>query len=360
MKTLFRILIVLSFLAIIFFYTSNSEDNYEPLEGPNPASQIIPKTDSETQILQDALPRPEIGLSTLIGEDSGKLLQIYGEPNRYDPSSYGYEWWVYNEEPSKFLMFAVEKNKITQAYTSGISSDVSPYHIGQSLDDIYRMTIIDSEVTAKIGENTYTFGMNEEDMNTRLLTKFDDIFAQLYIDSEQGILSGIRFMDSKSLVMLHPYEMSFVGELISPPSPNSFLIEESNRASASQLFDLINVFRVNNNVQMIKSDETINELAMQHSEDMYSQSYLSHESPTNGSLKQRLEEVGIDFKKAEENIATAYIDSIEAAHGWLNSSDHREYLLDEQYTQVGSGTFMNYYTQIFVEKNEEQKKEIDE
>ena len=46
MKTLFRILIVLSFLAIIFFYSSGS-DNYELLEGPNTTSQIIPKTEGE-------------------------------------------------------------------------------------------------------------------------------------------------------------------------------------------------------------------------------------------------------------------------------------------------------------------------
>jgi Uncharacterized protein with SCP/PR1 domains len=56
------------------------------------------------------------------------------------------------------------------------------------------------------------------------------------------------------------------------------------------------------------------------------------------------------YEDAEENIATSYIDSIEAAHGWLNSSNHREYMLDEKFTTVGSGVFMNYYTQIFIQK----------
>ncbi|RUL55931.1 CAP domain-containing protein [Lysinibacillus antri] len=357
MKTLFRILIVLSFLAIIFFYSSNSNNNYEPLEGPNSSSPIIPKSENDLEILQEALPRPEQGVSTLIGNNSKVLLEQYGEPKRIDASAYGYEWWVYNDHPGQFIMFAVDEEVITQVYTSGPSIDISPYKIGQSLSDIYRMTIISSEVVAKINDNIYTFTMSEDDMNTRILTKFDDIFAQLYIDSEQGILSGIRYTDSKSLVMLRPYEMSFVGELLSPPNPTSYLIEESNKASAYQLHDLLNEFRFQNNIPSIENDQEVSTLAMQHSEDMYSQSYLSHESPTKGSLKDRLDEVNILYKDAEENIATAYNDSIEAVHGWLNSSAHREYMMDNRFTHVGSGVFINYYTHIFIQKPEEEEKE---
>lgn len=360
MKTLFRILIVLSFLAIIFYYSSNSGDEYEPLEGPNSSSQIIPKTDSEPQVLQDALPRPKTGLSTFIGKKSNTILKLYGEPNRYDQTVFGYEWWVYNEDVNKFVMFGVQDGIITQVYTSGKSLDVTPYKIGQTLNDIYRMTIIDSEVTAVIDNNIYTFTMSEDDMNTRILTKFEDIFAQLYMDSENGTLSGIRYIDSKTLVMHRPYEMSFVGKLLTSPSPTSYLIEESNQSSAAQLFDLLNQFRVQNNIPLIDGEQELSIVAMQHSEDMYTQNYLSHDSPTNGTLKQRLDEEGILYEDAEENIATSYIDSIEAAHGWLNSSNHREYMLDEKFTTVGSGVFMNYYTQIFIRKNLEEENKITE
>ena len=356
MKTLFRILIVLAFLAIIFFYSSSS-DSYEPLEGPNSTSQIIPKTNSEPEISQDSLPRPEIGLSTLIGKSSNELIKMYHEPSRFDQSAFGYEWWIYNQDPKQFMMFAVADGLITQVYTNAKESDISPYKIGQSLEDIYSMTIIESEVNAAIGDNIYTFTLSEDDMNTRILTKFDNIFAQLYIDSETGTLSGIRFMDTNTLVIHRPYEMSFVGELLSPPSPTSYLIEESNKSNAAIIYDLLNVFRVNNDLPILSEDADLTLVAMEHSEDMYSQSYLSHESPTKGSLEERLEVEGIEYKNAEENIATSYIDSIEAAHGWLNSNTHRKYMLDEAYTHVGSGTFMNYYTQIFIE---EELNEIEE
>lgn len=356
MKTLFRILIVLSFLAIIFFYSSSS-DNFEPLEGPNSTSQIIPKTNNDPEITQDSLPRPELGLSTLIGKSSKELIKQYNKPSRYDKTAFGYDWWIYNQDPKKFMMVAVADGVITQVYTNAKVLDISPYKMGQSLEDIYSMTIIESEVTATINDNIYTFTMSEDDMNTRILTKFDNIYAQLYIDSETGELSGIRFMDTKTLVIHRPYEMSFAGRLLSPPSPTSYLIEESNQSNAAQLYDLLNVFRVNNDLPILSEDEAVTELAMEHSEDMYTQSYLSHDSPTKGSLKERLDEDGIEYKNAEENIATSYIDSIEAVHGWLNSSTHRKYMLDEAYTHVGSGAFMNYYTQIFVE---EEMKEIEE
>ncbi|MFC7685534.1 CAP domain-containing protein [Ureibacillus sp. GCM10028918] len=349
MKTLFRILIVLSFLAIIFFYSSGS-NNYEPLEGPNSTSQILPKTINEPETPEDSLPRPEKGLSTLIGKSSDELVKLYSSPARLDQSSYGYEWWIYNQNPSQFMMFAVTNGMVTQAYTNATNSDISPFKMEQSLEDIYSMTLIESEVNATIEDNIYTFTMSEDDMNTRILKKFDNIFAQLYIDSETGTLSGIRFMDSRTLVIHRPYEMSFVGKLLSPPNPTSYLIEESNRSNAIQIFDLLNVFRVNNEIPILAENDAVTLVAMEHSEEMYSQSYLSHESPTKGSLKERLEYEGIEYKKAEENIATSYIDSIEAVHGWLNSRAHRKYMLDEEYTHVGSGTFMNYYTQIFIEE----------
>jgi len=352
MKTLFRILIVISALAIIYYYSSDSIDEYEPLEGPNSSSPLIPKTGEQLQNFEQGLPRPEKGLSIWIDKKSSELEKQYGEPDRIDQTAFGYEWWVYNAKRSKFVMFGVEDGIVSQVYISGQELDASPYHIGQNLDEIYRMTIVDTEVTATIEENIYTFSMNEEDMRTRILTKFDGLFTQLYIDSENETLNGIRFMNSKTLVVHKPYEMTFAGELITAPSPTSYLLEESNLGSANQLFDLINSFRIQHGVPELISNEELTNSARSHSEEMYTKNYLSHDSPSNGSLKERLDAQGISYDEVGENLASAYFDSIEAVHGWLNSKDHREVMLDEKYTHVGSGVFMNYYTQILINEKE--------
>ena len=52
-----------------------------------------------------------------------------------------------------------------------------------------------------------------------------------------------------------------------------------------------------------------------------------------------------------ENLATDYFDAIEAMHGWLNSPEHRNVILNNKYTTVGSGVFLNYYTQILLESS---------
>lgn len=353
MKILFRILIVLSAVVIIYYYSSESEKQYEPLEGPN-SSQIIPKTDTP-ETLGDVLPRPEKGLSTFIDLQSNHVLMKFGEPNRIDKTSFGYDWWVYSQEPKSFVMFGIKNDIVTQVYISGEDLDASPYKIGQTLDEVYRMTIVESEVTVQMDDNLYTFAMDEEDMRNRILTQFDGVYAQLYIDETQGVLNGIRYTNGETLVEHRPYEMSFIGKLHTSPNPSSYLIEESNIGNGNQLVDLINTFRLQNDIPTIQVDESLSTVAMNHSKDMYTNNYVSHESPTYGSLKQRLEEESIQYGDVKENLAKSYFDAIEAAHGWLNSEHHREVLLDESFTHVGAGVFFNYYTQIFIKRTDREE-----
>ena len=82
---------------------------------------------------------------------------------------------------------------------------------------------------------------------------------------------------------------------------------------------------------------------------MKQQQIFSHESSIDGSLENRLDASNIAYTIAAENIANDYYDGIEAAHGWLNSEEHRSILLNEDFTHVGSGVFSNFYTQIFTD-----------
>ena len=70
------------------------------------------------------------------------------------------------------------------------------------------------------------------------------------------------------------------------------------------------------------------------------------------SIEDRLKEQDSEYHFVNENIATNYIDAIEVMHGWMNSKEHRELLLNDQLTQIGSGAFVNYYTQIYLSEKE--------
>lgn len=356
MKALFRILFACAIIAFIGFIFFNSPRENEPLEGPNAISNIIPKTELE-QPVKDAVTRPQSGFSTFIGKNVGAVLEQYGEPERKEPSSFGYDWWVYNTSAATFFMVGVQNDIVTQVYIAGDELDASPFKIGQKRDEIYRMTIIDYEVAANVDDNIFIFSMSEEDMQTRLLVKFDGVFAQLYIDRETGELQGVRFTDSETLVIHQPYEMIYQGELVMPTPPSSFLQQDINEASAAQLDDLINIVRDHHELPPLEIDQSVKEVAKMHSEDMKVQNFLAHESPTYGDLKKRLENHEIAFSNANENLATAYFDAIEAVHGWLNSIEHRKVIMDEKYTVVGSGVYLNYYTQIFIEPSKDKSRD---
>lgn len=348
MKTLFRILIIITACVVFYLITSNSNTTKEPLTGPNSASKVIPMTENVEDGFEDALPRPTQGLSTLIGKSSKKIIEEYGQPNRKDKTLYGYEWWVYNNNQEEIIMFGVEENgMISQVYTNGDSYDVSPYKIGDSLDNVYRKTIVNNEITAKIDDNVYTFILTEEDMKTRILTKFDQIFAQLYVNSEDEKLNGIRFMNSETLIKHRPYEMTFIGKLVTVPEIDSFLINETNLANSKQLADLTNSFRLQNNVESLTMLDNLNEIASGHSENMYMNEQTEN-SVDEESLKKRLDDKNIEYDEYVEILATSYLDSIEAIHGFLNSNKHRKILLDDEYTHIGTGVFLNYYTQVFI------------
>lgn len=349
MKALFRILMVCGAVALIGFMFFNTPKENEPLEGPNTNSNIIPQTQLKQEPAIGAMTRPQTGISTLIGKGTQTVLEQYGEPARKEPSSFGYQWWVYNEDVSTFFMIGIDNNIVTQIYIAGQEIDAFPFKVGQKRDEIYRMTIIDYEVAATVGENIFIFSMSEEDMQTRLLIKFDGLYAQLYIDRETSELQGIRYTDSETLVLHQPYEMSYQGELVRRAPPSSFLQQEIDVASAKQLDDLLNVTRVHHDLLPLEMDESLEEAARMHSEDMKVQNFLAHESPTYGDLKKRLQTQKIEYSEANENLATAYFDAIEAMHGWTNSPEHRKVLLNDRYTRVGSGAFVDYYTQIYLE-----------
>ncbi len=355
MKALLRILMLCGAIAIIGFMFFNTPKENEPLEGPNTNSNIIPQTKLKQEAAVGAMTRPQTGISTLIGKDTQTVLEQYGEPARKEPSSFGYQWWVYNDDVSTFFMVGVEKNVVKQVYIAGQNIDAFPFKIGQKRDEIYRMTIIDYEVAATVGNNIFIFSMSEEDMQTRLLVKFDGLYAQLYIDRETSELQGIRYTDSETLVLHQPYEMSYQGELVRRTPPSSFLQNEIDVASAKQLDDLLNVTRVHHDLPPLEMDNSLEEVARMHSEDMKVQNFLAHESPTYGDLKKRLQANNIEYSDANENLATAYFDAIEAMHGWTNSTEHRKVLLNDRFTRVGSGAFVDYYTQIYLEPASSQK-----
>jgi uncharacterized protein YkwD len=288
------------------------------------------------------------GLFSYIGKSSREIEKLLGKPVRIDRSSYDYHWWIYNQDPKSYIQVGIYNNKVVTVYGIGENIDITPFKIGQPLQEIYQILPLDQSVSLEVHDNSYRFELSEEDLNTRPLLPINGVFAQLYIDRFTGKLSSIRIMDGETLIKLRPYELVYRGELITAKELSPEEKAEVQKDNEKQIFDITNIIRLRHHLQPLKWDETTAEVAFKHSKDMYEGNYFSHQSPTNGSLADRLANGGVFFQMAGENIAAKYVDGIAAVEGWLNSKSHRETLLNEDFTHLGVGVYDLYYTQNFI------------
>lgn len=345
MKNLLRIMIFLSVILIVFFYFDTSIEENEPLEAPV-TMDPLPADDLEEDPLE--VDRPTEGISTYIGKPAETWLADYGTPARMEPSSFGYEWWVYSQSFSSYVMVGVKEGQVVQVYAAGTAVDASPYEIGQKLEDLYRFTIVENEITVKYGSSIYTFSLSGEDTKRRLLVRFEDVYAQLYIDEEDHALEAVRFMDAETLIRHQPYDMMYTGELLPITKPSSTLQIAIDEANAKQIIDLTNVYRLHHQKQALAVNPSVSSLAALHSQNTAKKNLASGEEVELESLDNRLTEAEIEFEGAAENTASQYYDAMEAVHGWINSENHRDAILSDRFNEIGVGAFGKYYTQILL------------
>lgn len=350
-KRIWKVALLLVVVLGIFYFWDDGFKENDPLESPVKPGTAISGGDAPGQQEQGPLAkRPETGISVFVGRPASELTEAFGKPDRKDLSAYGFEWWIYSSKP--MIMAGVEGERVNQIYSGDRGADVFPYSNGQSSEDIYRSSLIESELEIGAGENQYTFVLNGEDVKNKMLIQYDGLFAQLYIDETEGELEGVRFIEPMTLVKQQPYDLFYKGEMVEVKKPSSDDQFAVDRALERQILDITNLYRDNHELNRLRKDYRLQVVAREHSKEMALQNYFSQDSPTSGSLANRLKIAGIDVKKAGENIALNYSDAIEAVHGWLNSPAHQEVLLDETFTHIGTGVYGNYYTQNLVQEIE--------
>jgi uncharacterized protein YkwD len=238
-------------------------------------------------------------------------------------------------------------------YAIGEELDISPFKIGQPVEEIYNSQYISTNLDIDLDGNTYRFELDDMDFNIRPLVLLGDVFVQLYIDKFTGKLSSVRFLTKEILIKQRPYELIYRGELIEPEEPDDLVWQKIEEAAAREIFDITNVMRIRHHLKPLLWDEQTANVAFGHSKDMAENNDFSHTSKTHGDLSDRLKAAEVLYQSAGENIAANYTDGPAAVEGWLNSKGHREALLNEDFTHLGVGVYEKYYTQNFIQKYEE-------
>lgn len=297
--------------------------------------------------------RPNSGMGFLVGQDLTYLKGVLGEPQRIDESLYGYQWYIYNSDYSSYVQVGVENKRVVTVFAIGENLDVSPFKIGQPIEEIFNTQSINTNIDFEYKGNSYRFELNDTDLNIRPLIRLGDVFVQLYIDQFTGSLSSVRFLNEETLIKQRPYELVYSGELLETAEPSEEMWRAIELGTEKEILDITNVMRIRHNVKSLKWDEETSAVAYGHSKDMSDNNDFSHTSKQFGSLSDRLEAAEVAYKSAGENIAANYTDGPAVAEGWLNSKGHRESLLNEDFTHLGVGVYQKYYTQNFIQKSED-------
>ncbi|MGN1401833.1 MAG: CAP domain-containing protein [Bacillus sp. (in: firmicutes)] len=335
-------LAVFLFLFWLFFLNEETDNVNEPERTDTNMEQSV---NEEEKVLIGE------GAARLIGQSAKDITNQYGEPDRKDPTTYGYDWWIYNKSDATYLQVGVKDDKVVTVYSIGDKLDMSPFKIGQPVRELFQNIDIASMVDIKWDGGSYQFELSEEDMNIKPLVDLGNgVYAQVYIDKFESTVSSVRFLDAETLILMRPYGLVYRGSLpeeAEVPEDESDRVDDGNER---QIFDLTNIFRARMGLNKVQWDEATSEVALGHSKEMHDEEYFSHVSAKEGELKDRLAKGEVKYTMAGENIAAQYVDGAAAFEGWVNSQGHREALLNKEFTHLGVGVYKKYYTQNFIKK----------
>jgi uncharacterized YkwD family protein/spore coat assembly protein SafA len=121
----------------------------------------------------------------------------------------------------------------------------------------------------------------------------------------------------------------------------------------TEIFKLVNVERSRNGLGALTYNWQVARVARTKSQDMINNHYFSHTSPVYGSPFRMLENYGLKFSSAAENIAYGQRTAQEVMTAWMNSAGHRANILSRNITQIGVGVAKAsngtlYFTQMFI------------
>lgn len=169
----------------------------------------------------------------------------------------------------------------------------------------------------------------------------------------------------KDIDLIHPEDDVLLphqeseGHATNQGSGNDEIQEGSERTSETQIvqemrdvLDLVNKERSKMGLNALTLNNTLTNIATIKAKDMRDKNYFSHNSPTYGSPFDMLQNFGVKYTYAGENIAGGQQSAQAVMNDWMNSSGHRANILNKNYTELGvgyvkGGQYGTYWVQLF-------------
>ena len=120
-------------------------------------------------------------------------------------------------------------------------------------------------------------------------------------------------------------------------------------AYEKEVVRLVNEIRAENGLSALAENDALADVARLKSQDLHDLGYFDHQSPTYGSPFEMMQQFGISYRTAGENIAYGFATPAAVVEAWMNSPSHRANILNATYTELGVGHVADggYWTQMF-------------
>ena len=274
-----------------------------------------------------------------LGSPQEKVTAELGEPKNQSMNEYGTEWFTYHDGYQNFVMVSFDDKQIVNAiYTNDdLISSTAGIKYG-SLKSTVRETFGEPIKEIRKGLNIY---MLQESEGFDVF-KSGDTYTYVFYDLHQN--------DKVTAIQL-------INDSMEKKKTGIYAGGDANLRNGfeQQLFDLTNAARVRHGLSILKWESNVAVTARKHSADMADNDYFSHENKQGKSPFDRMKDDGVSFRGAGENLAYGQSSSIFAHEGLMNSEGHRENILLDTYSHLGTGVSFNeklqpYYTENFLLK----------
>lgn len=272
-----------------------------------------------------------------LGDTQEKLINYLGWPNRVDITEYNLDWWIYNYNYSHYIQFGINNGKIIAVKTNSIrwstKEGISPLSSYQDVIQAYGV----SQQQYHHGGATF---IDRRILEHELVQYIMDIYTVTFFFDKHngGTVCGIELYMNNQIT----------SKQLSKTQWAEFVI-----SNEKQLFDLTNAFRAVHGLSPLLWDSRVTIVARNHSKDMLTKGYFSHNNNEGQPPFERLQDYGISFIIAGENIVAGYQDPLNSFHALINSKEHRDNILNSSFRKLGVGfasqeLYNTYFTQKFI------------
>ncbi|WP_318617799.1 CAP-associated domain-containing protein [Sporosarcina sp. YIM B06819] len=317
----------------------------------NGADKAVFYLTSKTQEAQETIPEVEkpvldkpvntqLSIHNIeLGSPEAQVTAELGEPKSRSLNEYGSEWLTYHNGYQNFVMVSFDdKKQVNAIYTNDdLISSTSGIKYGSSKKAV-RETFGEPIKEIRKGLNIYVLQESEG---------FDvfqsgDTYTYVFYDLHQN--DKVTAIQLIATTLEQKKTGIYAGG--NPQLRDGF---------EQQLFDLTNAARVRHGLSSLEWEDRVAETARDHSIDMADNDYFSHQNKQGKSPFDRMNDDGVTYRSAGENLAYGQSSSIFAHEGLMNSAGHRENILLDTYSHLGTGVSFNeksqpYYTENFLSK----------